>query len=64
MASIAHAAELKVLTTGILKGSFTEIAARFERETGHKVIMSWGPSSGSSPEASQVRVKSGEHVVC
>src|SRR4051812_28218147 len=37
------AGEIKVLTTGILKGSFTQIAAQFERETGHKVIMSWGP---------------------
>lgn len=62
LASTAQAEELKVLTTGILKGSFTEIATRFERETGHKVTMSWGPSSGNSPEASQVRVKSGEHV--
>lgn len=58
----AHADELKVLTTGILKGSFTDIAGRFERETGHKVTMSWGPSSGSSPEASPVRVRNGEHV--
>jgi molybdate transport system substrate-binding protein len=62
LSATAQAEELRVLTTGILKGSFAEIAARFERETGHKVIMSWGPSSGNSPEASQVRVKSGEHV--
>jgi len=58
----ADADELKVLTTGILKGSFTEIAGSFERETGHRITMSWGPSSGNSPEASQVRVKNGEHV--
>jgi molybdate transport system substrate-binding protein len=62
LSATAQAEELRVLTTGILKGSFAEIAVRFERETGHKVIMSWGPSSGNSPEASQVRVKSGEHV--
>lgn len=62
LVSTARAADLKVLTTGILKGSFKEIATRFEQETGRKVIMSWGPSSGNSPEASQVRVKSGEHV--
>lgn len=61
-ASGAHADEIKVLTTGILKGSFTEIASLFERETGHKVTMSWGPSSGNSPEASQVRIRNGERV--
>lgn len=58
----AHADEVKVLTTGILKGAFSHIASQFERETGHKVVMSWGPSSGNSPEASPVRVRSGEHV--
>jgi molybdate transport system substrate-binding protein len=58
----AHADEIKVLTTGILKGAFSRIASQFERETGHKVVMSWGPSSGSSPEASPVRVRSGEQV--
>lgn len=56
----AHVANIRVLTTGILKGAFTPIAAEFERQTGHKVTMSWGPSSGNSPEASQVRVRSGE----
>ena len=56
----AHADEVKVLTTGILKGAFTPIAAEFERQTGNKVTMSWGPSSGTSPEASPVRVRSGE----
>ena len=56
----ARADEVRILTTGILKGAFTPIAAEFERQTGHKVTMSWGPSSGSSPEASPVRVRSGE----
>ncbi|WP_018259962.1 molybdate ABC transporter substrate-binding protein [Methylobacterium sp. WSM2598] len=62
MASYADAADLKVLTTGILKGSFNDIAVRFERETGHTLTMSWGPSSGKSPEASQVRIRNGERV--
>jgi molybdate transport system substrate-binding protein len=58
----ARASELKVLTTGILKGAFNRIATQFEKETGHKVSMSWGPSSGNSPEASPVRVRNGEPV--
>lgn len=57
-----RADEIKVLTTGILKGAFPAIAAQFERETGHVLVMSWGPSSGNSPEASQVRIRNGEHV--
>lgn len=61
-AGSAHADEIKVLTTGILKGAFTRIAAQFETDTGHKVSMSWGPSSGTSPEASPVRVRSGEQL--
>jgi molybdate transport system substrate-binding protein len=60
LAGAARAEEIKVLTTGILKGAFAPITAEFERQTGHKVTMSWGPSSGSSPEASPVRVRSGE----
>ena len=62
LAGPAHAEEIKVLTTGILKGAFSRIASQFERETGHQVVMSWGPSSGNSPEASPVRVRSGEQV--
>lgn len=59
-AMVARADDIKILTTGILKGAFTPIATEFERQTGHKVTMSWGPSSGNSPEASPVRVCSGE----
>lgn len=54
--------ELKVLTTGILKGAFDHIATRFEADTGHRVTMSWGPSTGTSSEASPVRVRSGESI--
>lgn len=56
----ACADEIKILTTGILKGAFASIAAEFQRQTGHRITMSWGPSSGNSPEASPVRVRSGE----
>jgi len=53
---------LRVLTTGILKGAFASIATRFQQDTGHQVTMSWGPSTGTSAEASPVRVRSGEAV--
>lgn len=54
--------ELKVLTTGILKGAFSRIATQFQADTGHRVSMSWGPSTGTSPQASPVRVRSGEAI--
>lgn len=62
VATSVKADEIKVLTTGILKGAFTEIAKDFGKESGHKVSMSWGPSSGNSPEASPVRIRNGEPV--
>lgn len=61
-AAPARADDIKVLTTGILKGAFAPITTEFERQTGHRLTMSWGPSSGSSPEASPVRVRSGEAI--
>ena len=54
--------ELKVLTTGILKGAFDRIATRFQSDTGHRVTMSWAPSTGTSAQASPVRVRSGEAI--
>jgi molybdate transport system substrate-binding protein len=57
-----NGSELKVLTTGILKGAFDRIAGRFQDDTGHKVTMSWGPSTGTSAQASPVRVRSGEAI--
>jgi len=36
LGSGVSAGEIKVLTNGILKGSFTQIAAQFEHEAGHE----------------------------
>ena len=58
----AHVREIKVLTTGILKGAFDRLATRFQADTGHRLAMSWGPSTGTSAEASPVRVRSGEAI--
>ncbi len=57
-----HAEEIMVLTSGIMKGSFAQIVPEFEKQTGHKIKSSWGPSAGKSPEASQNRIRSGEYV--
>lgn len=57
-----HAEEITVLTSGIMKGSFAKIVPEFEKQTGHKIKASWGPSAGNSPEASQNRIRNGEYV--
>lgn len=40
----AQAAEIKVVAPNAVKETIGEIAARFERETGHRVQFSWGGS--------------------
>lgn len=54
--------ELRVLTTGILKQPLRELAVQFEAEHRCKISASWGPSSGHSPEANQMRIRNGERV--
>ena len=52
--------ELKVLTSGILKQPLRELVPRFENAHACTVKVSWGPSSGNSPESNVVRVRNGE----
>jgi len=42
----AEAAEIKALVSTAMKASFEEIAAQFEKATGHKVVASFGPTGG------------------
>ncbi|MDE2370881.1 MAG: substrate-binding domain-containing protein [Burkholderiales bacterium] len=56
------AAELKVLTTGILKQPLRDLASQFEALHGCTLSVSWGPSSGHSPQSNLVRVRRGESV--
>ena len=41
-ASLVHAAEIKVLSAGAMKGMVTELAEAFRQETGHTVVISSG----------------------
>jgi molybdate transport system substrate-binding protein len=49
----AAAADLKVGAPNAVKESIVEIAARFERETGHRVVFSWGGSESISRRVSE-----------
>ena len=54
--------EIKVIVSGALKGAFDKLIPQFERETHHKVILAWGPSSGVSADAIPVRLQNHEPV--
>ena len=41
--TMSHAAELKVLSAGAVKAGFLEVAAQFEKDTGHKVNVEFMP---------------------
>lgn len=55
VATCVQAAELKVVAPNAVKEAVTEIAARFERDTGHRVVFTWGGS-----EAIAKRIADGE----
>jgi molybdate transport system substrate-binding protein len=54
-ATCAHASDLKVVAPNAVKETVAEIAARFEKDTGRRVNLSWGGS-----EAIAKRVADGE----
>lgn len=65
LATAANAADVHVLATGALRGAFRTIVPAFERSTGNKVIVSWGPSYGTSPDDLPMRLKNHEPMdVC
>lgn len=60
LAGAAQAAEIHAIVTGALTAPFRQIVPAFERATGNKLDISWGPSAGSSKDAIPVRLRSGE----
>jgi molybdate transport system substrate-binding protein len=55
-----RAAELQAIVSGALAGAFRDLVPHFERVSGHRVVIAWGPSSGTSSDAIPVRLESGE----
>ena len=56
----ARAADLNVIVSGALTGAFRELIPQFEAASGHKVMLAWGPSSGTSKDAIPVRIQNHE----
>jgi molybdate transport system substrate-binding protein len=58
----AQADEIRVVTSGGLSAAFKILAPEFERKTGHKIIMEWGPSMGATYYAVPQRLARGEQI--
>ena len=65
LSSAVLAADVHVLATGALSAAFTELGPRYERQSGNHLVISWGPSYGTSADALPIRIKNGEPMdVC
>ncbi|MFT0736251.1 substrate-binding domain-containing protein [Ralstonia wenshanensis] len=61
----AWAADIHVLATGALHAAFEKVIPAYEQQSGNHLIIAWGPSYGSSPDALPMRIKNGEPMdVC
>jgi molybdate transport system substrate-binding protein len=56
----ASAAEIHVMVSGGFTAPYNRLVARFERETGHHVITTYGASMGDTPTAIPNRLARGE----
>ena len=60
LAGSASAAEVRVMISGGLTAAFNALVPEFERQTGNKVITSYGPSMGTTTNAIPMRLDRGE----
>jgi molybdate transport system substrate-binding protein len=62
VATTSLAAEVKVMISGGFSAAYEELGREFERETGHTLTTSRGPSMGTTPQAIPNRIDRGEPV--
>jgi molybdate transport system substrate-binding protein len=60
LSGAANAAEVRVMISGGLTAAFNALVPEFERQTGNKVLTSYGPSMGTTANAIPVRLERGE----
>jgi molybdate transport system substrate-binding protein len=60
LSGAANAAEVRVMISGGLTAAFNALVPEFERQTGDKVLISYGPSMGTTVNAIPVRLERGE----
>jgi molybdate transport system substrate-binding protein len=56
----ASAAEVRVMISGGLTPAFNALVPEFEKQTGNKVLVAYGPSMGTTVNAIPVRLERGE----
>jgi molybdate transport system substrate-binding protein len=56
----ASAAEVRVMISGGLTAAFDALAPEYERQTGNKLLVVYGPSMGTTANAIPVRLERGE----
>src|SRR6201987_3337900 len=56
----ANAAEVRVMISGGLTPAFNALVPEFEKQTGNKVLVAYGPSMGTTVNAIPVRLERGE----
>lgn len=56
----AAATEVRVMISGGMTAAFNALVPEFEKQTGNKVLITYGPSMGTTPNAIPVRLSRGE----
>jgi molybdate transport system substrate-binding protein len=59
-AGIAAATDITVMTSGGFSAALKELAPQYERTTGNKIVLVFGPSMGTTPGAIPSRIQRGE----
>src|SRR5690349_3496886 len=60
--STAHAAEIKVVTSGAFTAAYLELVPEYERATRDKLVTEFGPSMGTTRNAIPIRLERGESI--
>lgn len=60
LSGAANAAEVRVMISGGLTAAFKALVPVFEKETGNKVLIAYGPSMGTTTNAIPMRLERGE----
>jgi molybdate transport system substrate-binding protein len=60
LTTAAGAAEVRVMISGGLTAAFNALVPEFERKSGNKVLVAYGPSMGTTVNAIPVRLERGE----
>ena len=60
--TLAQAADIRVVSSGGFAAALRALAPGFEHDSGHHLILDWGPSMGETPQAIPARLARGESI--